>query len=340
MDFKRTLRDFNAAAFWAGISTFLFMVFGALTLQIAVIERFGLPQATAQSWIVVTWLVPGIVSLFFILHFRQPLGLGWTIPGLVYLGSLAGKFSFEEIVAANLIAGLAIVALGLARFGSRVIRLIPMPILMSMFAASIIDFFTRMVDAAVVNVALAAPMIVAYLIGRRLNMRQVPPVGLSVVVGAILIAAFGQWHSASVDLRLPTLATPGLTFNLEAILTISLPMVVLVMGLGNGQGLGFLVAQGYQVPADDLTIAVGLMTVLNAVFGGHPAAMTRTSSAMLGGPAAGPPEKRYWAALIAFTLVIGASLASGLLITLVAVLPNEFILVVAAWQFFHPSRTH
>jgi benzoate membrane transport protein len=71
------------------------------------------------------------------------------------------------------------------------------------------------------------------------------------------------------------------------------------------------------------------MTVLNAVFGGHPAAMTRTSSAMLGGSAAGPLETRYWSALIAFTLVIGASLASGLLITLVAALPAEYILIVA-----------
>jgi benzoate membrane transport protein len=329
MDLKRTLADFNAEAFWAGISTFAFMVFGALTLQLSIIERFNLPQPMAQSWIVVTWLTPGVVSLLFILRFRQPLGIGWTIPGLVYLGSLAGKFSFEEMVTANLIAGCAIVLLGFVGAGRHLIRLVPMPILMSMFAASMIDFIVRLVDAAAINVALTAPMIGAYLFGRRLNCRQVPPIGLSVITGAVLIAILGQSRTAAVDFGLPTLATPGIAFSLEAILTISIPMVVLVTALGNGQGLGFLVAQGYRVPANSLTIAIGLMTMVNAVFGGHPAAMTRTSSAMLGGPAAGPLDKRYWAAAVAFTMVLAVSVGSGLFVTLVTVVPPEYILVIA-----------
>ena len=329
MGAKRILGDFNAAAFWAGISTFAFMVFGALTLQISVIERFHLSPAMAQSWIVITWMTSGVVSLLFILRYRQPLSIGWTLPGLVYMGSLAGRFSFDEIVTANLVAGFAIVLLGFAGVGRQVIRLVPLPILMGMFAASMIDFISRLVDAPTTNAALTVPMIGAYLVGRRLNSRQVPPVALSVLTGAVLIMVFGQWRPASIDVGLPVLATPGLAFSLDAILTISIPMVVLVTGLGNGQGLGFLVAQGYRVPANGMTIAVGLMTMANAVFGGHPAAMTRVSSAMLAGPSAGPFEKRYWAALIAFTLVIGVSIVSGLLVTLVAVVPPEYILVVA-----------
>ena len=88
------------------------MVFGALTLQISVIKQMGLPAGQAESWIVITWLTASVVSLAFALRYRQPMAIGWTIPGLVYLASLAGDFSFAELVTANLVAGVAIVVLG------------------------------------------------------------------------------------------------------------------------------------------------------------------------------------------------------------------------------------
>jgi benzoate membrane transport protein len=325
MNTRRALADFNTTAFWAGISTFIFMVFGALPLQFSVIERFQLSSSLAQSWIVVTWLTPGLVSLWFILRYRQPLGVGFTIPGLIYLGSLVGRFSLPEIAAANLVAGVAIVLLGFAGAGRHVMRVVPLPILMGMFAASMLDFITRMLGGLGSNAGITAPMLVSYLMARKLGHRQVSPVGVSVVVGAAAIVLLHEFNPAPVNFSLPALSSPGLAFRPQAILTISVPMVVLVLGLGNVQGLGFLISQGYRVPVNLLTVSVGLMTMVNALFGGHPASMTRVSSAMLGGPAAGPFEKRYWAALVAFSGVIFVALASGLLVALISMVPPEFI---------------
>jgi benzoate membrane transport protein len=78
-----------------------------------------------------------------------------------------------------------------------------------------------------------------------------------------------------------------------------------------------------------MTIVVGLMTIANAFLGGHPAAMARTSSAMLGGSAAGPLEKRYWAAIVAFLPAVAVALSAGVVMALVTVLPAEYILAVA-----------
>jgi benzoate membrane transport protein len=323
------VRDFNAAAFWAGFSTFIWMVFGALTLQISVIQQFRLPDAEARSWICITWLSASTASLAFILRYRQPLGIGWTIPGLVYMGSIASRFTFEEFVAANLAAGAAIVVFGLMRMGSRVIHFIPLPILMAMFAGSIVGFVTNLVEASNHDAALVAPMVAAYVIGRVVNRPRIPAVGLAVVTGAVLIVALQRLGTSSVDIAPPALVIPGISYNPAAIMTVSIPMVVLVLGLGNTQGLGFLVAQGYPVPANRLTVAVGMCTVVNALFGGHPAAMTRISAAMLGGPEAGPLEGRYTGAIVTFVLALGVALATGLLVALIAVLPEEYVFAVA-----------
>jgi benzoate membrane transport protein len=326
---RASLRDFNSAAFWAGVSTFIFMVFGALTVQISIIQEFDISNTQARSWIVITWLTAGVVSLPFIVYYRQPLGIGWTLPGLVYMASLADRFSFEQLVAANLVAGLVIVLLGLIGFGSRVIHLVPLPILMGMFAASIMGFITRAVEATAEDFAIAAPMIAAYVVGRLLNNPRVPSVGLAVVTGAVMIVVLGRLGTATVEAGAPALAYPGLEFNLEAIVTIAVPMVILVLGVGNVQGMGYLIAQGYRVPSNQLTTAVGAMSVVNALFGGHPAAMTRVSSAMLGGPDAGPFEKRYWGAIVAFILVIGVAGASGVLVAAVEIVPPAYVYVVA-----------
>jgi len=329
MNLWQVRHDFNSAAFWAGISALIFMVFGALTVQVSVIEQLGVPQRQATSWIVITWLTPFLVSVPFIIRYRQPLVIGWTLPGLVYMGSLAGRFSFEEIVGANLLAGLAILVLGRLRAGRRIMGLVPMPILMGMFAASILGFVTQMVEATAGAAALGGPMVAAYALGRWLAVPRIPPVGLAVVVGAVMVALLGDANVEALELAPPALALPGPTFSVEAVLTVSLPMVVLVLGLGNMQGLGYLAAQGYRVPADGVTMAVGAMSMVNALFGGHPASMTRVASAMAGGPGAGPLERRYWAALVAVTGALGVVLATGLIVAAVSLLPSAYVTVVA-----------
>lgn len=120
-----------------------------------------------------------------------------------------------------------------------------------------------------------------------------------------------------------------MTFSPSAIAAISLPMVVLTLGLGNVQGLGFLIGQGYKVPVNPISIVVGINSIVNALLGGHPAIVARTGVAILAGPDAGPESQRYWANLIAATLTLTIALAAGLVIPLLAVLPSAYVFALA-----------
>ena len=105
-------------------------------------------------------------------------------------------------------------------------------------------------------------------------------------------------------------------FSLSAFVGVSLPMLVLSMGLGNVQGLGFLVGQGYRPPIGLVTVVVGLNSIVNALFGGHPSAVARNGVAIVAAEDAGPRDQRYVANVVAslclLLLALGATVAGAL----------------------------
>lgn len=328
------LRDFSAAAFWAGITAFLWYVFGALPLQVAVLGRLRVEQDQASSWIFITWFSTAAVTVAISLYYRQPIPINWTIPGLIYLGTLGGQFSFGEIAAANLVAGLLIIILGALGIGSRILRWVPLPIVMGMFAGSSLDYLTRLVSATVQDVAIAGSTVLGYLLGRLLGTPRLPPVGLAVVIGAAAVLLLGAADPGPLAWAPPALVVPQFDFSPRAILAISLPMVVLSMVIGNIQGLGFLVAQGYRVPANVVTVVVGLTTAVNALLGGHPAIVGRSGVAIVASPEAGPASGRYWANIVAAPLIVLVAVAAGVATSLLAVLPAPYLLALAGLAIF------
>ena len=104
----------------------------------------------------------------------------------------------------------------------------------------------------------------------------------------------GGSSSSGFAWNAPSISMPAMEFAGSAIVAISLPMVVLALGLEKVQGLGFLVGQGYKVPIDKISITVGALSVVNALFGDHASQVARTGVAILGSPDAGPFGARYW----------------------------------------------
>jgi benzoate membrane transport protein len=323
------MRDLHAAAWWAGLTAFVWYAFGAVPLHISVSEQLGLTTAQTSSWIFIVWFSSAVSSIATSLYFRQPIPITWTIPGLVYLGTLVDRFSFAELVGANLVAGVLLLALGILGIGGRIMRWLPLPIIMGMFAGSILEYIVRMVRATVEDVAVAGTVVGCYLLGRLIGSPRVPPVGLAVVGGGIAVAVVGSGGATPVEWTLPALAVPDMAFSASAIVAVSLPMVVLAMGLGNIQGLGYLLAQGYKVPVNAVSTIVGVNSIVNALLGGHAATVARTGVAILASADAGPAPGRYWAAVIAAALTIAMALAATPLASLLNVLPRTYVYALA-----------
>jgi benzoate membrane transport protein len=325
----RIAADFNAAAAWAGITAFVWYAFGTVPLHIAVSGQLGLTTAQTSSWIFIVWFSGAIASIWLSLQYRQPIPITWTIPGLVYLGTLADRFTFAEIAGANLVAGVLLLVLGLLGFGGRIMKWLPLPIIMGMFGGSILAYVLRMVTATVEDVVVAGSAVACYLVGRLIDNPRVPPVGLAVVGGGIAVAVVGTGGVQAVEWAPPALAIADMSFSASAVVAISLPMVVLAMGLGNVQGLGFLLAQGYRAPVNTISSVVGAASIVNAALGGHPATVARTGVAILASTEAGPASGRYWASIIAAALTIVLAWAATPVASLLNVLPKTYIYAVA-----------
>jgi benzoate membrane transport protein len=323
------LRDFNAAALAAGLTAFAWYTFGAVPLHLGVSDQLGLDLAETSSWIFVVWITGAISSIALSLRYTQPIPITWSIPGLVYLGTLAGEFSFAELVGANVVAGVLILVLGLLGIGGRIMAWLPLPIVMGMFAGSILEYVVRLVDATVDDVLVAGSAVVGYVAGRLIANPHVPPVGLAALFGALAVFLGGRAESASVDWSLPILQVPEFAFTPGAVIAVSLPLTVLALGLGNVQGLGFLLAQGYRVPIDRITVVVGINSIANSFLGGHQATVARTGVAIVAGRDAGPLAQRYWANLVAAALTVVIAVAASAVASLLGVLPATFVLALA-----------
>src|SRR5262249_37659153 len=152
-------------------------------------------------------------------------------------------------------------SLGLAK---RLLRLLPLPIALGMFAGSILGNLSDLVNATLGDAVIAGATVGGYLMGRSIGTRAVPPVAMGAAAGAVAIAVTQRITPVALSWTAPALAIPEAQFSWSALVGISLPLVVLSVGLGNAQGLGFLLGQGYRVPANVVTLVVGVQSVVNA----------------------------------------------------------------------------
>jgi benzoate membrane transport protein len=323
------MRDLDPAAVSAGISAFIFYVSAGVPLLIAIAGRLGLDAAHTSSWFFIVFFSTACTSIVLSLVYRQPLPINWSLPGLLYLGSLAGHFSFPQLVGANVMAGVLIIVIGLLRIGPRLVALLPLPIAMGMFAGSILGNLSGLVSATVDDTVVAGATVAGYVLGRLIRNRSVPPVGIAALTGALAIAFTQRLIPASIEWTPPVLLVPQATFSWSALIGISLPLVVFSVVLGNVQGLGYLRAQGYRVPINVVTLVVGGQSLINAIFGGHQALLGRSGVAILAAPEAGQVGGRYWGSVVAGALLVPVAFAAAPLAALLPRVPPSYLSALA-----------
>jgi benzoate membrane transport protein len=319
----------NASAAWAGLTTFIWYAVGMVPLQIAVIGQFGLDRDQASSWMFIIWATGAVSSIVLSLAYRQPLATTSSLSALIFLGTLSGRFGFDDIAGASLMAGVVIVALALLGFGRRLLVWLPMPLAMAMLAGSILADVMNVVGTSVADVTVAGTTVAGYVLGRALRNPRIPPLSLALVGGGAAVFLMHSATQAPVDWTLPSLVVPAMHFSVSGFLAISLPLIVLSIGLGNVQGLGYLTEQGYRVPADRVTLVLGLNSLVNAIFGGHTAQVSRNGIPIMASPEAGPIQARYWASLLAAGGMVLIAVAAAPVTSLLGVLPHSYVITLA-----------
>jgi benzoate membrane transport protein len=84
-----------------------------------------------------------------------------------------------------------------------------------------------------------------------------------------------------------------------------------------------------KVAVSPVSVLVGVASMLNALFGGHPAIVARTGVAMLAAQDAGPSAGRYWGVVVSASLTLLIAFAGASIGALVGVLPRSYVFALA-----------
>lgn len=333
-------RDFHWQAVVNGLLGFIFSASGPLAIILSVGAGAGVSAALIASWVLGCFGINGILSVVLSWVYRKPLAFFWTIPGMVLMGEALKRLPFEEIVGAYLLTAALMLALGLSGLIGRIMKAIPLAIVMAMVAGVFLRFGTDLIRHMQTDAWIAIPMVLVFVslsVYRQVG-RFVPPLIGAVVSGMVLISAFEPPQIAYDQLHWladPVFTTP--VFSLRACLELVVPLSITVLVVQNGQGAAVLRAAGHDAPINTVASACGIWSMLTALVGSVSTCLTGPTNAIL--VSSGPKDSHYIGGITVGLLAMLFGLFSAGFTGLLMATPGAFIVVLGGLAMLKVLQT-
>ena len=322
-------RDVGTVYIANAVVAILFSCTGPVAIIVSVGVAGGLTQVEIASWIFSGCVVGGGLTLLFSIAYKQPLSFAWTIPGSVLLGSSLDHLSFAEVIGAFWVTGILIGAIGLSGGVRKALNFTPMPIVLAMVAGIFLQFGLDLVLAFEKELLLASVMVIAYLVVLVVPGLSAicPPVVASLAGGIAVVLYTGSFDGEGMIgwFDWPVLHRPE--FSQQALFELVVPLAVTVLVAQNAQGFAVLMNSGHKPPANAMTTACGVGSMVNAVFGSVSACVTGPANAVL--VSGGEPARQYTAGILFGIMSITFGLMAFTATWLILKLPPEFIAVLS-----------
>lgn len=313
----------------AGMVAAIFGCSGPALIVIGAAEAGKLSNGQTVAWLLAIYVLGGLISILMGMRYRMPINGAYSIPGAAIMVAAFASFSYAEAVGAFIMAGVLVLILGVTGVIGRIMRWIPMPIVMAMIAGAMIRFGVGAVDSIAAMPAVAGSAALAFFLTGRLT-KRFPPVLAALIVGLAVTLALGglQLQEANIAMVAPEFTMP--VFTLGAFFGIAIPMAALVVGAENAQAIGVLMAEGYKPPVNAMTVISGVGGIAAGLMGGHNANIAGPMTAICASEQAGAdPAKRYGATVVNGVLFAAFGLVAGFAVPFVLALPKALIGVVA-----------
>ncbi|EPZ48148.1 hypothetical protein N007_04650 [Alicyclobacillus acidoterrestris ATCC 49025] len=299
----QTLREFpkqiSLGSLSNGLVAWLFGVTGPLLIVLQAATEGKLSAGEVTSWIFGIYAIPGLMTLLQAFLFRQPIGYAFSIPGAVLIGSTLVHHSFSEVIGAYIVAGVIIFLLGISGVVAKVMRVLPMPVMMGMVSGVLLPFGIQLFQAVIHNPLLNGLPLLAYLFlsfNPKVAKKFPPILGAIVVTAAILVLTHSV-HAKGVSFGIATPHVYLPVWNLSTMGQLVLPLVLTVVAIQNAQGIAVLESEAYAPPINSMTRWSGIGSVVNAFLGAHTSCVAGPMTALLAGEESGPKSSRYTAAV-------------------------------------------
>ena len=327
-NFKDLRQNLNVNTVSAGLVAAIFGCTGPALIIIGGATSGGLTYAETISWIFAVYFFSGLLGIFLSLKYRQPISGAHSIAGAVLVSGALTHFSLNEAIGAYIVAHILVIILGASGLIDKVMKWIPVPIVMGMIIGVMIRFATEMITSITISPLLAGSAILVFLLSSRF-LKKVPPV-LSALVVAVLLAVFmNEFKIQNVQdsFILPQLIMPA--FSLDAIISIGIPLALLIICTENAQATGVLMAQGYKPPNSAMAVYGSIGGLIGSLFGAHAINIAGPMTAICSAKEVGKKESRYAASVACGVFFSTFGLFAAMVVPLVIAMPVVIVSVIA-----------
>lgn len=321
-------KSFSLSAVTAGFVAVAISYAGPMLVVLQAAQSAGLSAERTTSWVWSLAVASGVTCVVLSLVTRQPVVVAWSVPGAALLLTALGNYSYSDAIGAYVVAAVLALIIGVTGWFGRLLAIVPKPVMAAVLAGVLLPFVLRAVEAVVTSPIVAGGLVVAFLIGRRFTRRYAVLVAMA--VGAVLSAVTGQAHAPALTLDLsgPVWTTP--TFDLQAIMGIAVPLVIVTMAGQNGPGLAMMGTLGYRVNDKLVLGGASLAWLVSAPLGSHGINLAAITAGICAGPEAHPDkQRRYMAGIFCGVFYILFGLFSNAAVALFSSVPAAMMAALA-----------
>ncbi|MET9496176.1 benzoate/H(+) symporter BenE family transporter [Streptomyces sp. NPDC006552] len=312
----------------AGLIAVTVGVTSSAALVFTAAKAAGADAREISSWMLALGIGLAVTSAGLSLRFRAPVVTAWSTPGAALLATGLSGVSMGQAVGAFVFSAVLILLSGLTGWFARVMDRIPVPLAAALLAGVLLRFGTGLFAEMDGSFALAFPMFVLYLLGRRFLPRYAVLLALGGGVAASVLT--GGWHLERVQLSLahPVFTAPQ--FDWKVLVSVGVPLFVVTMASQNLPGVAVLRGSGYEVPVSPLLTWTGAVQAALAPFGAFGINLAAITAAICTGEEAHPDrERRFLAAVWAGFFYLCVGLLGATVATLLVAMPHALVLAVA-----------
>ncbi len=322
------MQNISINNFVDGFIAFLFAISGPIAIMLSITSNNNIDIESVSVWLFGCFALNGFLSIIVTIIFKQPLIFMWSIPGIILIGFSLKTYSMNEIVGVYLVSSFLLLFLSFTNLISFLKKNIPTEIVMGMVAGIFMSFCISWIQSLQSAPLLSGGMTFIFFLFLVISkkIKFLPPLLACLIAGLMIIG-----HETNINFNSfePEIVTPFITlpkFNVNAIIELTIPLIITVIFIQNGQGLALLESRGYKPPINQITYACGFGSFFNAYFG--------SVSTCLTGPVTGiiindPKVKNHHVSAIIFCLLcIAFGLYSPLVLEMLNQLPAEFIITL------------
>ncbi|QEW23639.1 Inner membrane protein YdcO (plasmid) [Marinibacterium anthonyi] len=330
------LKDISGSAIGAGFLAVVVSYAGPLLIYLSAADSNAISTETFSSWIFAISIAAGISSIVLSLCYRAPVAMAWSAPGTVLLISLGTSLSISEVVGAYIIVALVLVVIGVSGVFERLVRFLPPSVTNGMMAGILFGFCMKAASGLSTD-----PVTVVLLIAIFGVCTVVLPghAMLLLLGAAIVISAF--FHGASLGSVGFELASPEITapdFSAEAMLGLTLPLLITTLSGQYLPGIAILRSHGYTISANPILVIGGIASVGAALFGGITTALASITAAFCAGPDSHEePGRRYVSGVVCGVFFCVGGVLAVSIVDILILMPSSLITLLAGLALLQPT---